>query len=450
MRSLDNNLLTVQQLAPSRLYRAVNALWLTGLFISLPTAFLAILVRQWLHAYERSVVLTARPSIYWARKREYLLAGLTAWRLPAFITLVLPVLLHTAVVLFLIGLALLTWNMDRVIASWVTALTGALLLTSFLGRTVVTRVGALSVSKVIQRLRDPMGRQSALFHLANGASNAMVVHAIRSDLRRRKISWSVQGLELRTENRSFLDPVLGGLTRFRGPDAQLLTAAIGNHLEDVPAPNLMDTTDIRGPSRTAIELIQCGGFLPPEWLLRLLLLVDFTNLSPAECAALSSQCISALDSAATVLAEQHSSHECNTPCIALLAAQVADHLPHIDRGLVTGGLVRILASIVSQVGWQQRVRVVSETTALLDFVLSAVQSPTTTQYGREAILCYMVDGSALWCGRDSCVRALEQVLSNARTNMNQSTLNGVARRISGTLYDLLQKEKEATTSSTLR
>ncbi|KZW01062.1 hypothetical protein EXIGLDRAFT_830261 [Exidia glandulosa HHB12029] len=105
--------------APLPLYRAINALWFTSLFISVSVAFTAVLAKQWLDNYTQRVLTDTAPSATWARKRQFFANGLHTWHMSEFIGLVLPLMLHISLGLFLAGIALLTWTLDRVIAYWV-------------------------------------------------------------------------------------------------------------------------------------------------------------------------------------------------------------------------------------------------------------------------------------------------------------------------------------------
>ncbi|KAL0959359.1 hypothetical protein HGRIS_014613 [Hohenbuehelia grisea] len=75
----------------------VNGLWFISLTLSLSTALLAVLVRQWLHQY---TAITSGTSRNRSLIRQYRYDGLIKWHVPLIISL-LPVFLHVALGLFL-------------------------------------------------------------------------------------------------------------------------------------------------------------------------------------------------------------------------------------------------------------------------------------------------------------------------------------------------------------
>ncbi|KAK0441037.1 hypothetical protein EV421DRAFT_1959673 [Armillaria borealis] len=80
----------------------VNGLWFTSLFLSLTTALVAVLVKQWLHHY---VVLPSGTPRERCFVRQYRYLGFQKWRVEVIVG-VLPVLMHLALALFFIGLSL--------------------------------------------------------------------------------------------------------------------------------------------------------------------------------------------------------------------------------------------------------------------------------------------------------------------------------------------------------
>ncbi|KAK0441030.1 hypothetical protein EV421DRAFT_2057839, partial [Armillaria borealis] len=80
----------------------VNGLWFTSLFLSLTTALVAVLVKQWLHHY---VVLPSGTPRDRCFVRQYRYLGFQKWRVEVIVG-VLPVLMHLALALFFIGLSL--------------------------------------------------------------------------------------------------------------------------------------------------------------------------------------------------------------------------------------------------------------------------------------------------------------------------------------------------------
>ncbi|KAK0227919.1 hypothetical protein IW262DRAFT_1455102 [Armillaria fumosa] len=78
----------------------VNGLWFTSLFLSLTTALVAVLVKQWLHHYVAIPSGTPRDRSF---TRQFRYAGFQKWHVQVIIGL-LPVLMHLALAMFLVGL----------------------------------------------------------------------------------------------------------------------------------------------------------------------------------------------------------------------------------------------------------------------------------------------------------------------------------------------------------
>ncbi|KAJ3871154.1 hypothetical protein F5051DRAFT_300232, partial [Lentinula edodes] len=86
---------------------ATNDLWINGLFLAslslaLATALLSVLVKQWLQAYSSTPAENAQQK---ALLRQFKYAGLVNWKVPEIVG-ILPLILHTSLALFLIGLSL--------------------------------------------------------------------------------------------------------------------------------------------------------------------------------------------------------------------------------------------------------------------------------------------------------------------------------------------------------
>ncbi|KAK0227825.1 hypothetical protein IW262DRAFT_1233697, partial [Armillaria fumosa] len=80
----------------------VNRLWFTSLFLSLTTALVAVLVKQWLHHYVALPSGTPRDRSF---TRQFPYAGFQKWHVQVIIGL-LPVLMHLALAIFLVGLVI--------------------------------------------------------------------------------------------------------------------------------------------------------------------------------------------------------------------------------------------------------------------------------------------------------------------------------------------------------
>ncbi|PBK62935.1 hypothetical protein ARMSODRAFT_558636 [Armillaria solidipes] len=80
----------------------VNGLWFGSLFLSLTTALVAVLVKQWLHYYVALPSGTPRDRSF---TRQFRYAGFQKWRVQVIIGL-LPVFMHLALAIFLVGLVI--------------------------------------------------------------------------------------------------------------------------------------------------------------------------------------------------------------------------------------------------------------------------------------------------------------------------------------------------------
>ncbi|KAF9018393.1 hypothetical protein BDZ89DRAFT_960150, partial [Hymenopellis radicata] len=80
----------------------VNGLWFISLALSLTTALLSVLVKQWFHQYVSMPSGTPQDR---SLVRQYRFSGLQKWHVPIIVGL-LPVLMHAAVAIFFCGLVL--------------------------------------------------------------------------------------------------------------------------------------------------------------------------------------------------------------------------------------------------------------------------------------------------------------------------------------------------------
>jgi len=101
---LDGSDLDPETFSPKPSTRATNGLWVFSLTFALVVALLSILAKQWLVEYDSRMRSQAASSRRWTWRHLVFNAGLTKWKLDAFI-MSLPLLLHTSLFLFLIGLA---------------------------------------------------------------------------------------------------------------------------------------------------------------------------------------------------------------------------------------------------------------------------------------------------------------------------------------------------------
>lgn len=100
----------------------VNALWFTALALSLASALLAVLSKQWLRQYVSFISGSARER---ALIRQFRYDGMEKWAVRTIIGL-LPTVLHLALGLFLVGLVIFLAPLQRGIAVAVGIISGAL------------------------------------------------------------------------------------------------------------------------------------------------------------------------------------------------------------------------------------------------------------------------------------------------------------------------------------
>ncbi|KAL1945558.1 hypothetical protein VTO73DRAFT_2409 [Trametes versicolor] len=100
----------------------LNALWFSGLILSLSSASVGIMVKQWLNEYSSGASGTSRPV---ARVRQYRLNNLRTWRVEDIIGAI-PILLQLALALFLSGMLILLWTLHDTVAAIASTLVGLL------------------------------------------------------------------------------------------------------------------------------------------------------------------------------------------------------------------------------------------------------------------------------------------------------------------------------------
>ncbi|KAI0769373.1 hypothetical protein BD413DRAFT_82826 [Trametes elegans] len=96
----------------------LNALWFSALILSLASASLSIMVKQWLNQFQSGLSGTSRQI---ARLRQYRLDNVVKWRVADIVT-VIPFLLQLALGLFLAGLLVLLWTLHDAVAAVATVL----------------------------------------------------------------------------------------------------------------------------------------------------------------------------------------------------------------------------------------------------------------------------------------------------------------------------------------
>ncbi|KAJ7342961.1 hypothetical protein DFH08DRAFT_703286, partial [Mycena albidolilacea] len=101
----------------------VNGLWFTSLMLSLTTALLAVLAKQWLRQYSSFIAGSARER---ALIRQFRYVSFDKWGVQLIIGL-LPAILHLSLFLFMAGLAVFLYALNHTIATVVASIAGCLL-----------------------------------------------------------------------------------------------------------------------------------------------------------------------------------------------------------------------------------------------------------------------------------------------------------------------------------
>ncbi|KAK0474802.1 hypothetical protein IW261DRAFT_1568298 [Armillaria novae-zelandiae] len=110
----------------------VNGLWFVSLFLSLTTALVTVLVKQWLHHY---VVLLSGTSRDRSFTRQFRYAGFQKWYVQVIIGL-LPVRMYLALVIFLIGLVIFLSPL-RDALSWIICAATAVVYAAYVAATIL-------------------------------------------------------------------------------------------------------------------------------------------------------------------------------------------------------------------------------------------------------------------------------------------------------------------------
>jgi hypothetical protein len=101
----------------------VNGLWFTSLMLSLTTALLAVLAKQWLRQYSSFIAGSACER---AMIRQFRYASFNKWGVQLIIGL-LPAILHLSLFLFMAGLVVFLYVLNHVMATIMACIVGCLL-----------------------------------------------------------------------------------------------------------------------------------------------------------------------------------------------------------------------------------------------------------------------------------------------------------------------------------
>ncbi|KAF5357610.1 hypothetical protein D9758_007397 [Tetrapyrgos nigripes] len=111
----------------------INGLFFSSLSLSLATALLSVLVKQWLQAYSSSLPTgNARKR---AKIRQFRYAGLTDWKVPQIIG-TLPIVLHASLGLFMAGFSLYVSELQPSLC-WIVVSVTAISFLMYLGSVVI-------------------------------------------------------------------------------------------------------------------------------------------------------------------------------------------------------------------------------------------------------------------------------------------------------------------------
>ncbi|KAI0740105.1 hypothetical protein C8Q76DRAFT_186607 [Earliella scabrosa] len=187
----DDGLRQLNQWAP-----LINGLWFSSLICSLASASISLMVKQWLNQYS-SGMTSVSPEV--ARLRQYRYDSLRKWKV-AEVMMLLPILLQSALVLFLLGLILFLLPQNKGVATVAIVLVALLLSFVFLTAVLPTFMPdcsyqspqAWGVFIIIQTLKKP-ARSVARFMMAyaNQVATAHadgVLHRMRNRMAKRVVA----------------------------------------------------------------------------------------------------------------------------------------------------------------------------------------------------------------------------------------------------------------------
>jgi WD40 repeat protein len=114
---------------PSRVTKAVNVLWFSSLILSLFATLFGIFVKQWLHTYSNwSDIADPREAVL---VHEFYRHGRERWHVSSILA-TLPLLLQLALLFFVTGLVIYLWTLDTVVASCLSVLVVAGVITALI------------------------------------------------------------------------------------------------------------------------------------------------------------------------------------------------------------------------------------------------------------------------------------------------------------------------------
>ncbi|KAF8918464.1 hypothetical protein CPB85DRAFT_1214067, partial [Mucidula mucida] len=125
--SPPSSMTAVSSFHPKRSDLLVNELWFASLGLSLTTALITVLTKQWIHQY---MAIPSGSPRHRARTRQFRNDSFQKWHVPLIIGL-LPVLMHLALGIFFVGLVIYLHGLSGVIAATLGCIGGLAFLAYF-------------------------------------------------------------------------------------------------------------------------------------------------------------------------------------------------------------------------------------------------------------------------------------------------------------------------------
>ncbi|KAJ7595733.1 hypothetical protein C8J56DRAFT_1022286 [Mycena floridula] len=113
----------------------INALFIASLSLSLATALLSVLIKQWLQAYS---TVTQGSAMQRALIRQFRITGLESWKVPEIIG-ILPLILHASLAAFFVGLALFVRQLNHSFI-WIVVSIGTTTFSAYLGSIILPAI----------------------------------------------------------------------------------------------------------------------------------------------------------------------------------------------------------------------------------------------------------------------------------------------------------------------
>ncbi|KAJ7595586.1 ankyrin repeat-containing domain protein [Mycena floridula] len=113
----------------------INALFIASLSLSLATALLSVLIKQWLQAYSS---VTQGSAMQRALIRQFRITGIEKWKVPEIIG-VLPLILHASLAAFFVGLALFVRQLNHSFL-WIVVSIGTITFSAYLGSIILPAI----------------------------------------------------------------------------------------------------------------------------------------------------------------------------------------------------------------------------------------------------------------------------------------------------------------------